>query len=194
MNKRAISSFSLAIITALSIAGSYAFYVDKEVAHNTIVLESIELKVDEKQINDDGSIVEPEPIEVLPGTIVKRYVTATNLEIDAYIRATYFVNFKDADGNIINTADINHKDLVDIYFDEKWEQSGDWYYYNEVLYGGKTTTPLYYTVELSPEQIDNMYQNSTMHVTVVVQAVQSANNGDSALNALGWPELEVNND
>ena len=36
----------------------------------------------------------------------------------------------------------------------------------------------------------NEYQNATATVDVLAQAVQTANNGESVMEAQGWPEAE----
>ena len=37
-------------------------------------------------------------------------------------------------------------------------------------------------------KMDNRYQGSTATVDVVAQAVQTANNGDTVMDAKGWPK------
>ena len=75
-----------------------------------------------------------------------------------------------------------------INFDtEKWTEGEDGYwYYNKALESGETTAPLFDTVEFALK-MGNEYQESTCVIDVTAQAVQTANNGSSALEAAGWP-------
>ena len=79
-------------------------------------------------------------------------------------------------------------DLVELNIDsENWTLGEDGYlYYKTALKPGETTAPIFTTVTFNME-MGNEYQNATAKVDVAAQAVQSANNGESALEAAGWP-------
>ena len=68
----------------------------------------------------------------------------------------------------------------------KWTEKDGWYYYNEMLQPGDTTPPLFTAVSFS-ENMPNLYQEATAKIDVKAQAVQAANNGDTVLEAAGWP-------
>ena len=51
---------------------------------------------------------------------------------------------------------------------------------------GETTAPLFTCVTFDAG-MGNEYQNATATVHVAAEAVQTANNGVTALEALGWP-------
>ena len=51
---------------------------------------------------------------------------------------------------------------------------------------GKTTDILFDTVTFAP-QMGNEYQNCTANIKISAQAVQTANNGKTVLEAKGWP-------
>ena len=61
------------------------------------------------------------------------------------------------------------------------------YYYNTALKPGEVTAPLFTAVTFADE-MGNEYQNAAAAVDVAAQAVQTANNGASALDAAGWPK------
>ena len=58
--------------------------------------------------------------------------------------------------------------------------------YIEALEKSETTAPLFDEIVFSPT-MGNDYQNSTAAVTIYVQAVQTANNGNTVWEAAGWP-------
>ena len=43
------------------------------------------------------------------------------------------------------------------------------------------------TVTFDAAKMDNIYQNCTAKIEVQAHAVQVANNGDTVLDAIGWP-------
>ena len=50
----------------------------------------------------------------------------------------------------------------------------------------KATEILFDTVHFAPE-MGNEYQNCTANIIISAQAVQTANNGDTVMDAKGWP-------
>ena len=68
-----------------------------------------------------------------------------------------------------------------------WKLGTDgYYYYNKALKPGETTAPILSSVTFEPT-MGNEYQNAAATVDISAQAVQTANNGTSALTASGWP-------
>ena len=68
----------------------------------------------------------------------------------------------------------------------EWTEKDGFYYYNAALRPGETTAPLFTCVTFDAG-MGNEYQNATATVHVAAEAVQTANNGVTALEALGWP-------
>ena len=65
--------------------------------------------------------------------------------------------------------------------------SADGYLYcNKAIRPGETTAPLFTCVTFDAG-MGNEYQDATATVHVAAEAVQTANNGVTALEALGWP-------
>ena len=75
---------------------------------------------------------------------------------------------------------------------ENWTEKDGWYYYNEALQPGESTKPLFTTVVFAPS-MDNLYRNAQATVVVDVEATQFVHNGQSALEAAGWPDAEGGN-
>ena len=71
---------------------------------------------------------------------------------------------------------------------EDWTELEDgFYYYNDVLKAGDTTSPLFTSV-IFDKSMGNLYQNCTVNIDVQAQATQVANNGTNVFEAKGWPE------
>lgn len=68
-----------------------------------------------------------------------------------------------------------------------WTERDGYYYYNKALKPGEVTVPIFTAVTFNAA-MGNEYQNAAATVDVFAQAVQTANNGDTVLNAQGWPK------
>lgn len=66
-----------------------------------------------------------------------------------------------------------------------YEMADGWFYYNAAVAPEEVTKPLFTTVHFDA-RMGNGYQSREFHVNVVAQAVQTANNGESALEANWW--------
>lgn len=88
---------------------------------------------------------------------------------DAYIRATYVVNWVDSDGNIVASVPAGYSYNLEINPNGKWKESGGYYYYpdpvapNESTEGGLLTCKVTY-----PENPEY-----TLSVEILATAVQS---------------------
>ena len=72
-----------------------------------------------------------------------------------------------------------------------WKQKGTdtaWWYYESVLPEGAVSEPLLESVAFDGKEMGNSYQDCRIQIHVAAQAVQSDNNGATALAAVGWPE------
>ena len=58
---------------------------------------------------------------------------------------------------------------------------------------GERTEPLFTKVTFSTE-MGNLYQGSRAEIAVLAQATQVANNGETALEADGWPVSAMEDD
>ena len=169
------------VLVTMSVAGSLAYFSEKsEIVHNIITTGSVEIEINETDENGDPF----EDVEgAMPGGSYGKVVTVKNTGAGAaYVRMLVSTSVTMADGTqgdvSLISLDINTAD---------WELKDGFYYYKSALAPGEETAPLFTEVSISGD-MDNDYQSSTINVDVSAQAVQSANNGDSALTAKGWPE------
>lgn len=190
--KRKIAFIAAVVICLAMLAtGTMAYFTAENEVRNVITTDGVSIAVEEWQETDEGLVEYPaEPLSVLPGAEVSKIVTVKNLEAKSWIRVRYEVLFYDGEGEamILSPADIAA--LVDIPVDEEaWTYADGWWYCNEAAGEGEATAPLFSTVNFSGPNLNNDYQNCTIEIIVYAHAVQAANNGPSALEAAGWPEV-----
>lgn len=195
--------FSLALVVCcLSVfiaSSTLAYFTKEDTATNVITTGNIDIDLVEVMVNTETGekeLVAQGPNQnpgsefemdgVMPGQEVVKIVSVVNEQHaeEAWVRikVTKAIELKDG-----TEGDAN---LLEIEFNEDdWTkpEGSEWYYYNDALKAGKDTKPLMSCVVLS-EDADNKYQESKATIYVVAQAVQTKNNGSSALDAAGWPE------
>lgn len=175
----------VALVLATLAAGSLAYFTDEATAHNVITTGDVDIELREwadaartKRFPQNGVS------GVMPGTEVTKIVEVANVGSGAaWVRVRVSKSIVKADNNSgdasLMALDFNTTD---------WTEQDGYYYYNQPLQPGATTTPLFTTVRFSTA-MGNEYQNADAAVKVTAQAVQTANNGTSALTAAGWPAI-----
>lgn len=183
MKRKLLIVSVLAILVAVTAAGTLAYFTDTGTAHNVITTGNVEIELKEWA---DEACEQPfqDKTGVMPGTKVTKIVEVENTGTGAaFLRLYVEKSVYGADQKPMKS------DPVSLDFDNRnwtYSESEGCYYYNRPLEPGKTTEPLFTTVTFDP-LMGNEYQNATAHVKVIAYAVQSANNGDSPQAAKGWP-------
>lgn len=183
MKRKLLIVSALAILVAVTAAGTLAYFTDTGTAHNVITTGNVKIELKEWA---DEACEQPfqDKTGVMPGTKVTKIVKVENTGTGAaFVRLYVEKNVYGADQKPMKS------DPVSLDFDNRnwtYSESDGYYYYNRPLEPGKTTEPLFTTVTFDP-LMGNEYQNATAHVKVIAYAVQSANNGDSPQAAKGWP-------
>ena len=191
MKKKMISIAAIVICLSILTSGTLAYRTVADTARNVITSNGIGVEVMEQQLVGENLELYPsnKEIPVMPTTKVSKIVSAKNNEAPAWIRMKYTMTVTDADNKIL---DISQEDLEKVILidtdDENWTEKDGWFYYNTAVNKDETTKPLFTEVTFSGPNMDNTYQQTTVKINVVVQAVQKANNGTTALDAAGWPE------
>lgn len=186
MKRKLFAGALILICLSVLVGGTMAYFTKSDTAHN--VITSGEINIELLEWADEGKTT-PFPEEgtegVMPGAEVIKIVEIKNTGAnEAYVRIQIKKDIALADGMNIDPD----TGLLKIEFNATdWTAQDGFYYYNEALLPGETTTPLFTSVVFDPT-MGNDYQNSTATVDVTAQAVQVANNGTSALTAAGWPE------
>lgn len=153
-NKRLAAS-AVALVCALALAGAcgvgYALFTGHDVAVNKVDIA----------YHDTAVIEDFQPPEKLePGIEIPKKVQVTNNGTDAcYVRV--FCEF----------ADSAAKDFATLDYDEtKWTRHGNWWYLNEPLGNGETSSPLITEITISQAGTEEL---TDFEVLVVQESVQA---------------------
>ena len=183
MKKKLLTICVVAICIAVLSMGTSAYFTTEKAATNVITTGSIEIKLHELT-EQGGEYVPFEDVGgVMPGAEISKIAFVENTGFsDAWVRIRVEKNIDLAVEGEVELS------LVSLdYNTEHWTERDGYYYYNQKLSSGAKTEPLFTTVIFAPE-MGNLYQNSIATVEVTAQAVQVANNGESAFEAAGWAE------
>ena len=181
MKRKLLILSVLAICIATLAAGTLAYFTSEGKAHNVITTGGVEIAVQEWADED-----KTKPFEnltgVMPNTTVTKIAEIKNTGAsDAWVRVKVEKNIKLQGEGTPDTG------LVELTLNTTdWTEKDGYYYYKEALKPGEVTTPIFTTVTFDAN-MGNEYQNATASVDVFAQAVQTANNGASAMPANGWP-------
>ena len=180
--KRKLLIFSvLAICATLLAAGTIAFFNAEGKAHNVITTGGVEIAVQEWA--DDEKTKPFENLSgVMPNTTVTKIAEVKNTGAsDAWVRVKVEKNIKLQGEGTPDTGLVELKcNTVD------WTEKDGYYYYNKILKPGEVTAPIFTAVSFAADMGDE-YQDATATVDVFAQAVQTANNGATVMDAQGWP-------
>ncbi len=192
MKKRIFAVAVVLISLSVLAATTIAYFTDSDIARNVITSGGIDIQIIEQQLVD-GKLVEypNEPIPVMPSSTVSKIVSVQNTDEPAWIRAIYTVTVYDAEEKAMLIPAEELTKVIGIAPNTAaWTQKDGWWYHNTAVATEEMTEPLFEEVVFSGPHMDNKYQNCTVVIDVTAQAVQTANNGTSVLEALGWPEAE----
>ncbi len=192
--KKAIAALIALICLLAFVLSTLAYFTAEQRTHNYITTGSVDIELLEYTSDEDGELV-PFPVEegingVVAGESVTKTVEVKNtglspawvrIKVDKVITLAQGVE-GDPDTSLIELVGLDTKN---------WTLQDGWYYYNTALEPEAITPPLFTHVRFAAS-MDNLYQNSVAEVIVSAQAVQSANNGDSALTAASesWPAAD----
>ena len=173
----------LAICIATLAVGTLAYFTAEGRAHNVITTGGVKITVQEWADEEKTKPFE-DVTGIMPGMTVTKIAEIKNTGAsDAWVRVKVEKNIKLQGEGTPDTA------LVELNLNlTDWTLGEDGHlYYNKALKPGEVTEPIFTAVTFNVT-MGNEYQNATATVDVAAQAVQTANNGASALEAAGWPE------
>lgn len=176
---------------AVGVQSTIAYFSATDTATNVITTGNIKIKLHEQRVGDNNNDGTLEPFEdvvgVVPGDSVSKIVTVENTGNNpAWVRISLEKAISLAEG-VEGEIDPS---LVTFDIGDDWVERDGWYYYTKVLNASETTTAFFNNVIFS-ENMGNMYQDSTVTVSLIVHATQTAHNGTSVWEADGWPTVEV---
>ena len=190
MKKKILYIAAVVICLSLVTGGTLAYYTGSDTARNVITTGAVEVTLVNQQRIGDTLVPYPEqPIAVMPGTTVSKVVSVHNEEQTAWVRLRYSVTVFDAHGEILEITPEELENVVIIQPNgEGWTFRDGWWYCNAALGTGETSEIFCENVKFSAQNMGNKYQRCSVVIDIIAQGVQKANNGSSALEAMGWPE------
>ena len=190
MKKKLLLLAMMVICAAVLAPGTLAYFTAEDTAHNVITTKSVDIKIEEWQ-NQVGNQYPTELISVMPGTTVSKIVTVKNMEASSYIRAKFEIIITRKDGSVMELSSETLEKIISLTMNgEDWlrkEGDSEWWYYNAPVAGGDSTNAFFTEVVFDGMNMTNEYQNCTAQINVKAQAVQTANNGATVMEAAGWP-------
>lgn len=165
---------------ALISLGTQAYFNAEETAVNLISTGTLDMTLHDE--TTDGQPFPAEGIDgVMPGEVVDKVVYVANTgDCDFYTRISLEKIINHSARSVLNPSmmqlNLNTAD---------WTEKDGWFYYKTALKPGEKTSPLFTTVSFSRD-MSNEYMDCRAQIIVDAQAVQSRNNGTSALDCQGW--------
>lgn len=187
MKRKLLLLSVMVICIAIAAVGTLAFFNSDAVAHNVITTGKVGITVNEysKYDPDERVKYENEQTGIMPGTKVDKIVVVSGEDgtADAWVRVKFTKSIQLAAGKQ-GEVDLG---LIKLNIGANWIDGKDgWFYYNAPVKANQEAAPALLSVEFDAT-MDNTYQGAKATVDIVAEAVQKANNGDSALTAKGWP-------
>ena len=181
MKRKLLILSVLAICIATLAAGTLAYFTSEGKAHNVITTGGVEIAVQEWADEEKTKPFE-DLTGIMPGMTVTKIAEVKNTGAsDAWVRVKVEKNIKLQGEGAPDTG------LVELTLNTAdWTEKDGYYYYTKVLKPGEVTAPIFTAVTFKPD-MGNEYQNATATVDVTAQAVQTANNGATVMDAQGWP-------
>ncbi len=182
MKRKLLILSVLVICVATLAAGTLAYFTSEGTAHNVITTGGVDITLQEWA--DEGKKTPFEDLTgIMPGMTVTKIAEIKNTGAsEAWVRVKVEKNIQLAGEGEVDP------DLVELALDTaNWTERDGYYYYNKALKPGEVTAPVFSAVTFNAS-MGNEYQNATATVDVYAQAVQTANNGATALEAQGWPK------
>lgn len=182
MKRKLLILSVLAICVAIVAAGTLAYFTAEDTAHNVITSGGVDVEL--KEWADEAKQTPFEDVTgIMPGVTVTKIAEIKNTGAsEAWVRVLITKDIQlTGDGEV-------DPDLIKLGLNTTdWTLGTDgYYYYNKALKPSETTAPILSSVTFEPT-MGNEYQNAAATVDISAQAVQTANNGTSALTASGWP-------
>lgn len=190
MKKKMLIVAAATICLAAGASGTLAYFTSENTAHNVITSGGVNIEVVEKTKNTEGVLVDfpKEGMKgIMPGTDVSKIVSVKNTgESEAWVRVQVESMIKAADGSNLALEIEKVGPVMTYTVGSNWTLDNGYYYYTKPVAAGESTDILFDTVTFAPE-MGNDYQNCTANIEISAQAVQTANNGTTVLEAKGWP-------
>lgn len=179
MKRRITIAFILIAVAAVFSTGTLAYFTAENKTRNAVTSGKVDFTIHEK--TSEGKDFPSEGVRVMPGDTVSKIVTVENTG-----NAPMYLRVKLTKG--VNDESLSAQDCLNIDINEKdWTLKDGYYYYNRAVGVGQTTEALFTEVNFDGESMDNAYRGKVFDLDIDASAVQTANNGETVFDAVGWP-------
>lgn len=174
----------IAVVVALVMQESLAFYTTVGKATNVITSGEIAFKINET--TNQGTPFPEEGVYIMPGQVVSKRVSVENV-----CTHPFYLRVKIVYG--INSEELPAKECFSLNIDEtNWILHEDgWYYYQGIVEPTEETPYVFSDVTIVGSQVDNRHLGKTLSLSIQAQATQSEHNpieNSQYYTALGWPQ------
>lgn len=183
----------IVICLSLTAYGTLAFFTAEDTAHNVITTGNVDIilvdSIKDGEKTENGWSLSG----VMPGQQVTKPVSVKNTGSgEAWIRVKVTLDILGADQEELpQTIETQSGkfDVVSYVLDsDDWQLHDGFVYYTKPVPAGKSTNSLFKDdIVQFAKQMGNEYQNCHVSIYVEAEAVQTANNGKTVLDAKGWP-------
>lgn len=191
MKKKLLLVSAVTALLAIMASGTLAYFTADDVAHNIITTGGVDIDLVEKTELPDGTLADfPEEgvSGVMPGTVVSKIVSVQNIGgSEAWVRIKVESTIISVNGDKLPDTLENGDPVMGFEISKNWTEKDGYYYYNKPVAAGDKTDNFIEEVVFDL-LMGNEYQKCTANLIVYAEAVQTANNGKSATEALGWPD------
>ena len=188
MKRKLLLLSVMVICIAIAAVGTLAYYNTNAVAHNVITTGGVNIELHEYADEACTTDYDTNKTGIMPGMTVDKYARIALAEdsADAWVRVKFEKKITFAAGNEHAEGKTPNLDLVELTIPEGWSDGRDgWYYLEAPL---TSNTPVFALTSVTfNKTMGNEYQGATATVDIVAQAVQTANNGETVMDAKGWP-------
>lgn len=187
MNKKRLLFITIIFIICIcSLSISVAFIIKETISNNTITFGDIKMKLFVTTINDNRevNVSDQDNFDITYNSLVNRNIKVKNIgNHPMFVRVSF-----DFLGEDKNKKSINLDNLIDvIQNDTNWIYKDGWYYYNEELKPNLNTEKLMVDFIFDIDKITGEYPGSTIKLDINLEVLQSENNEENVLDAVGWP-------
>lgn len=190
MKKKILYIAVILICFAIVAGGTVAYFTAEDTARNVISSGGVGVTiVEQRLVNGQLQPYPDRTVKIMPATTVSKIVSVQSTEQAAWIRMKYAIAVYDQQGQRMEITNAELAQVIEITPDRtNWTRNGAWWYCNAPAAAGEMTAPLFETISFSGPNMGNEYQGCTAEITITAQAVQQANNGETVMEAAGWPE------
>lgn len=174
-----------AIVLLLCTLSTTAFITDGVTTNNVLTFGRLRLELINHTLNENGEEVSVEQTEEkLTGNNVSRMIKVKNIcENPMYVRVKIDFKGEDKQGTFPAGEYASFENP-----NGTWSQKNEWFYYEIPLEPGKETDNLLTELNFDLDRLMTDHPGSSIDFVVSAQAVQTVHNGDTAMEAKGWPQ------